>query len=128
MSEIDPGAVALGVAEDVSEPDGAKEIGRRRLRKEDARLVTGQTQWTDNIQFPGMLHIAVLRSPMAHAKIKRIDVSPALERPAVIAGYSARALGSEEIGLPGAWPVTADMKHPAHPPLAVDEVRYVGDG
>ena len=103
------------------------EIGRARLRKEDARLVLGQTQWTDNIQFPGMLHIAVLRSPMAHAKIKRIDVSPALERPGVIAAYGAKELGSEEIGLPCAWPVTPDMKHPNHPPLAVDEVRYVGD-
>ena len=66
MSEIDPGAVALEAADQISEPDAERELGRRRLRKEDARLVTGQTNWTDNIQFPGMVHMAVLRSPMAH--------------------------------------------------------------
>ena len=56
MSEIDPGVVAVEAADQISAPDGTKEIGRRRLRKEDAKLVTGQTQWTDNIQFAGMLH------------------------------------------------------------------------
>jgi len=127
MSEIDPGAVATELASEVSEPDASPEIGRRRLRKEDTRLVTGQTQWTDNIQFPGMLHISVLRSPMAHAKLTRVNVAPALERPGVLAAYNARDLGADGIGLPCAWPVTADMKHPNHPPLAVDEVRYVGD-
>ena len=45
------------------------ELGRARLRKEDARLITGQTNWTDNITLPGMLHMAFLRSPYAHAKI-----------------------------------------------------------
>jgi carbon-monoxide dehydrogenase large subunit len=39
------------------------EFGRARLRKEDERLITGQTNWTDNIRLPGMLHIAFLRSP-----------------------------------------------------------------
>ncbi|HET7310172.1 MAG TPA: xanthine dehydrogenase family protein molybdopterin-binding subunit [Mycobacteriales bacterium] len=128
MSEIDPGVVALEAADQISEPDGERELGRRRLRKEDARLVTGQTNWTDNIQFPGMVHMAVLRSPMAHARISRVDVSPALQRPGVLAAYSGRDLAEEQGALPCAWPVTADMKHPNHPPLAVDEVRYVGDG
>ncbi len=45
------------------------ELGKARLRKEDERLITGQTNWTDNIQLPGMLHIAFLRSPYAHARI-----------------------------------------------------------
>ena len=103
------------------------EVGRARLRKEDAHLITGQTTWTDNIQLAGMVHMSVLRSPMAHAKIKKIDVSGALQRPGVIAAFTAADLGSQEIGLPCAWPVTPDMKQPAHPPLAVDEVRYVGD-
>jgi carbon-monoxide dehydrogenase large subunit len=104
------------------------EIGQARLRKEDARLVTGQTNWTDNIQLAGMVHMAVLRSPMAHAKIRRVDVSPALQRPGVLAAFSGADLAAEQGSLPCAWPVTADMKQPAHPPLAVDEVRYVGDG
>src|SRR3954467_3668303 len=106
----------------------ATEVGSARLRKEDAKLVTGQTNWTDNIQFPGMVHMALVRSPMAHARIRRVDVGPALERPGVIAAYSGADLADEQGSLPCAWPVTAEMKHPAHPPLAVDEVRYVGDG
>jgi aerobic carbon-monoxide dehydrogenase large subunit len=128
MSEIDPGAVALEVADQISAPDDSREIGRRRLRKEDARLITGQTQWTDNIVFPGMVHMAVLRSPMAHARISSIDVSPALKRPGVIAAFSGRDLADEQGSLPCAWPVTAEMKHPAHPPLAIDTVNYAGDG
>jgi aerobic carbon-monoxide dehydrogenase large subunit len=103
------------------------EVGRARLRKEDAKLVTGQTTWTDNIQVAGLVHMALLRSPMAHAKVKRVDVSAALQRPGVIAAFTGADLAAEQGSLPCAWPVTPDMKQPAHPPLAVDEVRYVGD-
>ncbi len=53
----------------------ALEVGSARLRKEDAHLITGRTTWTDNLTLPGMLHLAILRSPMAHARITRIDVS-----------------------------------------------------
>ncbi|PZS31549.1 MAG: carbon monoxide dehydrogenase, partial [Pseudonocardiales bacterium] len=107
-------------------PNGAAQIGQGRLRKEDARLITGQTQWTDNITFPGLLHMAVLRSPMAHARINSVDVSAALERPGVIAAFSGADLADEQGSLPCAWPVTADMVAPDHHPLATDEVRYVG--
>src|SRR4051795_1715842 len=128
VSHIDPGAIALEAVDELNEPDSQREVGRRRLRKEDARLVTGQTNWTDNIQFPGMVHMAVLRSPMAHARITRLDVSPALQRPGVLAAYTAADLGVAEMGLPGAGPVTEDRKAPLPPPLASGEVRYVGDG
>jgi aerobic carbon-monoxide dehydrogenase large subunit len=104
-----------------------RELGRRRVRKEDAKLVTGQTMWTDNIALPGLLQFSVLRSPMAHAKITRIDVSPALQMPGVIAAFSGADLADQLGSLPCAWPVTPDMVSPAHPPIAVDEVRYVGD-
>jgi carbon-monoxide dehydrogenase large subunit len=109
------------------EQAGARVIGQSLLRKEDARLVTGRTNWTDNITLPGMLHVAILRSPMAHARITDVDLSAALERPGVVAAFSGRDLGGELGSLPCAWPVTEDMVHPDHPPLAVDEVRYVGD-
>ncbi|MGW2563544.1 xanthine dehydrogenase family protein molybdopterin-binding subunit [Streptomyces sp. NPDC001514] len=104
-----------------------KEVGRPRLRKEDARLITGQTNWTDNISVPGMLHLAILRSPMAHARIDRVDVAPALERPGVVAAFSGRDLADGLGSLPCAWPVTEDIVLPDHPPIAVDEVRYAGD-
>ncbi len=103
------------------------ELGRARKRKEDAKLVTGQTTWTDNIVMPGMVHLAFLRSPMAHAKILSIDVAPALERPGVLAAYTAADLGVDAMSLPCAWPVTPDMVHPDHHPLASDEVRHLGD-
>jgi len=70
----------------------AAEIGQARLRKEDERLITGQTNWTDNIQLPGLVHVAYLRSPMAHARITSVDVSAArgASGPVVIAlcGFS----------------------------------------
>ena len=58
---------------DTTAPD--LEIGKPRRRKEDQRLITGRTRWTDNIQLPGMLHLAMVRSPFAHARITGIDTS-----------------------------------------------------
>src|SRR6266446_1343161 len=103
------------------------ELGKARLRKEDERLITGQTNWTDNITLPGMLHIAFLRSPYAHARITSVDVSWALESPGVIAAFSGADFAGEQGSLPCAWPVTPDIVMPAHPPMATDEVRYVGE-
>ncbi|WP_320776478.1 xanthine dehydrogenase family protein molybdopterin-binding subunit [Streptomyces sp. CRN 30] len=103
------------------------EVGRARPRKEDARLLAGQTNWTDNIQAPGLLHLAFLRSPMAHARIDRVDVSPALERPGVVAAFSGRDLADGLASLPCAWPVTEDIVLPDHPAVAVEEVRHAGD-
>ena len=127
--QLDAGLVAAQIDDsDMSSPDGTRERGRSRRRKEDAKLVTGQTNWTDNIVLPGLLHFAVLRSPMAHAKVLSVDVSGALDVPGVLAAFSGKDLQGEMGTLPCAWPVTPDMVHPDHPPLAVDEVRYVGDG
>ena len=103
------------------------EIGKARTRKEDARLVTGQTNWTDNIVLPGLVHVAYLRSPMAHARIVSVDVSAARGAPGVIAAYSGADFAAEQGSLPCAWPVTPDIVIPAHPPMATDEVRYVGE-
>ena len=92
------------------------ELGKARLRKEDERLLTGQTNWTDNITLPGMLHIAFLRSPYAHARITAVDVSAARNEPGVIAAYSGADFAAEQGSLPCAWPVTPDIVIPAHPP------------
>ncbi|MCA1835215.1 MAG: hypothetical protein LC721_02275, partial [Actinobacteria bacterium] len=61
----------------------AGELGRARKRKEDARLITGRTRWTDNIVLPGMLHMAIVRSPLAHAKITGINTDAATKMPGV---------------------------------------------
>ena len=92
------------------------EIGKARTRKEDARLVTGQTNWTDNIQLPGLVHVAYLRSPMAHARITSVDVSAARGAPGVIAAFAGADFAAEQGSLPCAWPVTPDIVIPAHPP------------
>jgi len=105
----------------------AREVGAPRLRKEDARLITGRTMWTDNIVLPGLLHLGIVRSPFAHARITRVDTAPALREPGVVAAFSGRDVADIQGSLPCAWPVTADMVHPDHPPIAVDEVRHVGE-
>ena len=74
-----------------------------------------------------MLHMAFLRSPYAHAKITRVDVSGALDQPGVIAAFAGADFAAEQGSLPCAWPVTPDIVIPPHPPMAVDEVRYVGE-
>ncbi|WP_425566609.1 xanthine dehydrogenase family protein molybdopterin-binding subunit [Planomonospora alba] len=108
-------------------PDGGREVGRARRRREDARLITGRTRWTDNIQLPGMLHVAFLRSPLAHARITRVDVSAARSLPGVVAAFAGRDFDGEQGSLPCAWPVSEDVVIPDHPPMAVDRVRYVGE-
>ena len=104
------------------------EFGRARKRKEDARLITGQTRWTDNITLPGMLHIAIVRSPLAHAKITRINTEAAQQLPGVQGVFTAADLGADSISTPCAWQITPDMKSPQAPPLAVDTVHFAGEG
>ena len=59
------------------------EVGKSRLRKEDERLITGRTRWTDNLMLPGLQHMAILRSPIAHGRITGIDTSAARSKPGV---------------------------------------------
>ncbi|MGH3088687.1 MAG: xanthine dehydrogenase family protein molybdopterin-binding subunit [Rubrobacteraceae bacterium] len=106
-----------------------KYVGGGVPRKEDPALVTGKATWADNIKLPGMLHFALLRSPMAHAKITNIDASAALEQPGVRAVFTAKDFEDEfAAGLPCAWQVTEDMKRPEHYPIAKDAVKHLGDG
>jgi carbon-monoxide dehydrogenase large subunit len=109
------------------EPGTTAEVGTARRRKEDARLITGRTMWTENITLPGMLHMAILRSPLAHARITQIDAEPARREPGVVDAFTGRDVADVQGSLPCAWPVTEDMVHPDHPPLAVDEVRHAGE-
>ncbi|MEY2990238.1 MAG: hypothetical protein RLZZ163_1154 [Actinomycetota bacterium] len=107
--------------------DTSTPLGRPIKRKEDAKLLHGRTNWTDNIQLPGTLHMAILRSPYAHATITKLDVKPALSRPNVIAAYSAEELGDLNGSIPCVWPVTDDIVMPDFPSLAKGKVRQVGD-
>jgi aerobic carbon-monoxide dehydrogenase large subunit len=117
----------MTVTEDAATLAPEKEVGKARRRKEDARLITGKTTWTDNMVLPGMLHMAVLRSPVAHARITHLDVSAAQERPNVVAVLTGQDLAEEQGSIPCAWPVTPDMVNPGHPSIAVDQVNHVGE-
>jgi carbon-monoxide dehydrogenase large subunit len=103
------------------------EFGRARKRKEDARLITGRTRWTDNITLPGMLHLAMVRSPLAHAKITRINADAANQLPGVIAVYTGADLDAEQSGLPCVFPINAEATPPRHVSIASDTVRFAGE-
>ncbi len=108
---------------------GSKVLGQRVLRREDPELLTGEAKFSDDLAIPGALHMAVLRSTVAHGRITSIDTSAAKSRPGVVAVYTYQDLKDDWAGpMPCAWPVTADMKNPAHFPLANGNVNYVGDG
>jgi carbon-monoxide dehydrogenase large subunit len=102
-------------------------VGQPVLRKEDAEFLTGQARYTDDITVPGMLWMAVVRSPYAHARIRSVDASKALRMDGVVAAFSGQDF--EWAGpLLMAWPVTDDINNPPHWPLAKDKARYQGDG
>jgi carbon-monoxide dehydrogenase large subunit len=117
----------MTVTEDA--PAGTSVIGQRRLRREDPALLTGEARFANDLPVPGALHLALVRSPYAHALITSIDTSPATALPGVVAVYTGPDLQDLWAGpMPCAWPVTDDMKNPPHYPLAVAKVCYAGDG
>ncbi|MEO5609672.1 MAG: xanthine dehydrogenase family protein molybdopterin-binding subunit [Ornithinibacter sp.] len=103
------------------------EIGTARKRKEDQRLITGRTKWTDNIQLPGMLHLAMVRSPFAHASITNIEVDAARAADGVIAVFTGADLADNQGVNINAWPITADQVTPTHLPVPADRVAHTGE-
>ena len=105
----------------------APEVGKARARKEDERLITGRTRWTDNITPPGLLHMAVVRSPYAHAKITSIDTTAAKAMRGVSLVATGEDLKDVQGVLANAWPITADQKTPVHLPMAIEHVACAGE-
>ena len=103
------------------------EIGQARRRKEDHRLITGRTRWTDNIQLPGMLHLAMVRSPFAHATITSIDTSEAAAAPGVIAVFTGKDIADIQGVNITAWPLSANQKTPTHLPVPLERVSHAGE-
>jgi aerobic carbon-monoxide dehydrogenase large subunit len=103
-------------------------IGAPVERKEDRKLLEGQAQWVDNMRAPGMVHLHLVRSPYAHARIVNVDVTPALAHAGVVGAWSGADLVDEWHGsLPCAWLPTEDTNAPEHKPIAVDKALYAGD-
>jgi carbon-monoxide dehydrogenase large subunit len=105
-----------------------KHVGQSIRRKEDPRLITGRAKYVDDFVLPNMLHMAVVRSPEAHAKIVSIDASAALARPGIHGVFTGEDMSDLLAPLPMAWaPPGVEMKMPERWPLARGEVNHVGD-
>jgi carbon-monoxide dehydrogenase large subunit len=106
-------------------------FGQRIKRNEDPRLLTGQALFVDDVQLPDMLHVAFFRSPYAHGRIQSVDFSQALDRPGVVAAYSAEDLadywqnGPLLVSPPPIDRIVFNAR--TQPNLAKDVVRYMGE-
>ena len=107
-------------------------IGAAVRRKEDFRFITGKGQYTDDVSRPGQTHIYFIRSPHAHAKIKKIDTKAATGMPGVVAVLTGADFAQAKLGgLICGWTVLSKdgspMKMAPHPAIALDKANYVGD-
>ncbi|MXZ21033.1 MAG: xanthine dehydrogenase family protein molybdopterin-binding subunit [Caldilineaceae bacterium SB0665_bin_25] len=108
-----------------------RQFGRPIKRNEDPRLLTGRALFTDDVQMAGMLHVAFLRSDLAHARIRSIDIEGACRHPGVAAVYTAGDLG--EFWQPGPLLVPPppveklEFHERTQVPLAKDKVRHAGE-
>ncbi|HCU91137.1 MAG TPA: carbon monoxide dehydrogenase [Gammaproteobacteria bacterium] len=106
-------------------------IGKSVRRKEDQRFITGSGRYSDDISLPNQLHLYVLRSPVAHARLKSVDTTAAASAEGVVAVYAADDLerGGVTAMLTG-WPVAnkdgSPMADPPRVVLATDKLAYVG--
>jgi carbon-monoxide dehydrogenase large subunit len=100
-------------------------LGTRVIRTEDPRFLTTGGVYTDDMRLPGACHVHFVRSAVAHARIRSVDVSAALEAPGVIAAFT----GADMADLPLAPPPMAGLINAqmSQPLLATDTVRYVGE-
>ncbi|HSW21282.1 MAG TPA: xanthine dehydrogenase family protein molybdopterin-binding subunit, partial [Burkholderiaceae bacterium] len=105
-------------------------VGKSVERREDARFLTGRGQYTDDITLPGQTYGVFLRSPHAHARIKKLDTAAAAKAPGVLGIFTGEHF-KQVGGLPCGWLINSldgtPMKEPRHPVLADGKVRYVGD-
>ncbi|HEY7040728.1 MAG TPA: molybdopterin cofactor-binding domain-containing protein [Methylomirabilota bacterium] len=111
----------------------SKLLGAQVKRKEDPRLITGTSQYVGDIAMPGLQHVAFVRSPHAHARVRAIKPAAALKRPGVVAVVTGQELRPHTIPIPiaqasaeGGEVSQAEVGR-QHYPLSVDRVRYVGE-
>lgn len=111
--------------------------GRRVVRREDPALVTGSTEYADDIQKPGLVHVGIVRSQYGHARIENVDTSEAERLDGVLTVLLAEDVETDDIGdvpnfggppaFGGAMAVTDGPNIPRRPLLARDRVRYTGE-
>ena len=106
----------------------ARIFGSAIRRREDPRLLTGAGTFTDDIQLPGMVHAAMLRSPHAHARIRGIDTTQAKAAPGVLAVFTGADTAGHLKAMPCAWLLpNSNLKIAEYPVMATETVHYVGD-
>jgi len=103
-----------------------KNVGAPIRRKEDPRLITGASTYTDDLKLAGMVYCAIVRSPYAHARIRSIDTTVAAGMPGIVRIVTGAELEGDVTGLPVAHRLE-ELRAPPHRILAIDKVRYVGD-
>ena len=108
-----------------------KMIGESIKRVEDHRFITGTGEYTDDIVLPRMTHAYILRSHLAHAKIKSVDTTAAKSADGVVAVFTGEDVAHIN-GIPTGWQVNFTdgevMREPKHPLLVKDKALHVGDG
>ncbi len=116
--------------------NGSLYVGRPLLRREDRRLLRGEGQFIADLVLPRMLHAVLVRSPVAHARIRSVDLSRAAAAPGVMLALNGADLlqllppvPEGQISLPSKWTSVIQHKflNPQQPLLAHDKVRHVGE-
>src|SRR4030095_14617294 len=110
-------------------------LGKSIKRKEDPRFITGKGNYVDDVKLPGATYAAFVRSPHAHARIRKIDTAAAKQHPGVVAVFTGADMSGVN-SLPGGWDlrkeknipgVVQDLAMVPHMPLTSDVARHVGD-
>jgi carbon-monoxide dehydrogenase large subunit len=117
---------------DTKKTGAAQYVGQPVKRNEDPRLLTGQALFVDDVDIPGMLHAAFLRSMYAHARVHSVDVSAARQRPGVVAVYTAEDMGDfwrpGPLNVPAPHSIENVVFHArTQIPMVKDKARHLGD-
>ena len=110
----------------MSNAAASRYIGQPLKRREDFRLLTGKGRYVDDIKLPGMLYMAILRSPHAHANIRSVDLTAARAAPGVRLALSGQDLDGKLGPIVPNW-VLPGSKVPYRSVVAIDRVRFVGE-
>ena len=104
-----------------------RSVGARVKRVEDPKLITGKGLYTDDVRMMDMLYGFVHRSPVAHARIKSVDISKALRVPGVVAVYTAKEIGEFSAPVPAGANITGMQLTRRYPLVHDGKVRLIGD-
>jgi aerobic carbon-monoxide dehydrogenase large subunit len=99
-------------------------VGKKIRRREDPRLITGTATYVDDVKMPGMHHACIVRSTHAAARIKKVNIKPAQERPGVVAVFTGADV--KDVGSVPCVAQLPGLRQPHHHVLAQDRVYYVG--